>query len=306
LSLIENREWSQSAPPSVSLARRHAPFILFSVLLLGVTFGTVRALITYASDLENKNASQIFLIPFITAALLFWNRKNIFASVRYAVMPGLLTILAGIGVLATADAWALQNAGDRLALSVSAIIIIWLGGYLFFYGPAAFKVALFPLLFLVFAIPIPSFILDPSVELLRRGSAEIAYVLLKLSGTPIFRDGFTFVLPKMPIVVAPECSGIRSCIGMLILSVIGGYVLLERQWNRVALVFVAIPIMIFKNAVRIATLALLAIHVDPRIIESRLHREGGIPFFLLALVLIYPILAMLIKSESRKKKANAD
>jgi hypothetical protein len=41
----------------------------------------------------------------------------------------------------------------------------------------------------------------------------------------------------------------------------------------------------------------LSIHVDPRIIESRLHREGGIPFFLLALLLTYPVLRLLMKTE---------
>jgi exosortase len=306
LSLIENTNWSQPAQPSISLARRHALFLLFSAVLLVITSGSILALIAYASDLENKNASQIFLIPFISATLLVYNRKSVFARVHYAVVPGTLTILAGIGLLATAGAWDLKVEGDRLAVSISAIIVIWLGGYLFFYGPAAFKTALFPLLFLAFSIPIPSFILDPSVEFLRRGSADIAYGLLKLSGTPIFREGFVFALPKMTIEVAPECSGIRSCIGMLILSIIGGYSLLETQWNRIVLVLVAIPIMIFKNAVRIATLTLLAVHVDPRIIESRLHREGGIPFFLVALLLIYPFLVMLMKSERRKAKGKSD
>jgi hypothetical protein len=46
-------------------------------------------------------------------------------------------------------------------------------------------------------------------------------------------------------------------------------------------------------------LSLLAVHVDKGILESRLHREGGIPFFALGLVLIYPILTMLIKSERK-------
>jgi exosortase/archaeosortase family protein len=65
---------------------------------------------------------------------------------------------------------------------------------------------------------------------------------------------------------------------------------------------VAIPIMIFKNAVRIATLSLGSVYVDPSIIESRLHREGGIPFFLLALVLIYPVVRMLMKSEKKARE----
>jgi len=62
--------------------------------------------------------------------------------------------------------------------------------------------------------------------------------------------------------------------------------------------------MLFKNGLRIATLSLLTIHVDPGIIESRLHREGGIPFFVVALVLLYPFVAMLIKAERRARLSN--
>jgi exosortase/archaeosortase family protein len=101
----------------------------------------------------------------------------------------------------------------------------------------------------------------------------------------------------LSINIAPECSGIRSFLSMVILTVLAGHLLLQTTWRRIALVLVAIPIMIFKNALRIVTLTLLSIHVDPRIIESRLHREGGIPFFLLALLLTYPVLRLLMKTE---------
>jgi exosortase/archaeosortase family protein len=79
--------------------------------------------------------------------------------------------------------------------------------------------------------------------------------------------------------------------------------LLDSWWRRVVLVLVALPVMLFKNAVRIVTLSLLSIHVNPGIIESRLHREGGIPFFVVALVLIYPVLKMLIRSEAPRRVA---
>jgi exosortase len=160
---------------------------------------------------------------------------------------------------------------------------------------------MFPLLFLVFFMPIPSVILDPLTEMLRRGSAEMSYVLLRLSGTPVFRQNYIFAMPRLTIDIAPECSGIRSFISMLILSIVAANVLLESWWRRILLIAVAIPVMLFKNALRIATLSLLTIHVDPGIIESRLHREGGIPFFVVALVLIYPVLVMLLRSERNAK-----
>ena len=62
---------------------------------------------------------------------------------------------------------------------------------------------------------------------------------------------------------------------------------------------VAIPVLLFKNALRIGTLSYLAVHVDRRILTSELHREGGIPFFVLGLILLYPVLAILMKSENK-------
>jgi hypothetical protein len=53
----------------------------------------------------------------------------------------------------------------------------------------------------------------------------------------------------------------------------------------------------FKNGIRIVSLTLLGAYVDPRILQSDLHREGGIPFFIVALLLLAPVLYFLRKSE---------
>jgi exosortase len=121
----------------------------------------------------------------------------------------------------------------------------------------------------------------------------------------VYREGFIFQTPHLSIEVARECSGIRSFISMLILTVLAGHLLLKATWRRLALILVAIPIMIFKNAVRIVTLTLLSIHVDPAILQSRLHQEGGIPFFLMALVLTYPVLKVLMRTERTVAKDTA-
>jgi hypothetical protein len=54
----------------------------------------------------------------------------------------------------------------------------------------------------------------------------------------------------------------------------------------------------FKNGIRIAILSLLSIHIDRRfIVSSDLHHEGGIVFFVLALLLMWPVLWGLSRSE---------
>jgi len=272
------------------------------VLLVTVTMASpLWALINYALNRENTHASQIVLIPFISAALIYINRKNIFRNVHYSVMPAALVLIPGLLMLiAGRTVGAGLGENDYLALMAASTVFLWLGCFLLFYGTNAFRTAIFPMLFLGFFIPIPSGVLNATITILQRGSAEMAYVILKLSGTPVLRESaYVIRMPDLVIEVAPECSGIRSGISILISGLLAGHLFLRTTWRRSVLVIAAIPVLIFKNALRIATLAYLAVHVDHRILTSELHREGGIPFFILGLLLLYPVLAVLIKSENK-------
>ena len=291
----------------MKIASRNVLFTLFALSVAVIQAGPLRTLFDYALDRENTHASQIVLIPFISAALIYINRKNIFRDVRYSAALGGLVLILGAGLLLAGNTvGAGLEEGDRLALTTSSAVVLWLGAFLFFYGTTAFKTAIFPLLFMGFFIPIPSVILNGVITVLQRGSAEMSFVILKLSGTPVLREStYLFRLPDLVIEVAPECSGIRSGISMLISGLLAGHLFLRSTWRRGVLVAVAVPVLILKNALRIGTLAYLAVHVDQRILTSQLHREGGIPFFVLGLLLLYPVLAALIKSENKKTGAEA-
>jgi len=56
--------------------------------------------------------------------------------------------------------------------------------------------------------------------------------------------------------------------------------------------------MVLKNGIRIVTLSLLAVYVDPNFLFGTLHRDGGIVFFLLGLLLLLPVLLLLQRGES--------
>jgi len=148
-------------------------------------------------------------------------------------------------------------------------------------------------------IPVPAFIMEKIIVFLQIGSTEFADFLFWVSQAPYYREGFVFHLPSMSVEVAPQCSGIRSALALFITALLAGYLFLNSRWRRVILVLCVFPITMFKNGIRITTLTLLGTYVDPRILQSDLHREGGIPFFILALFLMAPILYWLRKSENR-------
>jgi exosortase len=140
-------------------------------------------------------------------------------------------------------------------------------------------------------------LLEPAIGFLKAGSAEIVDVLFTAMGTPHFREDYVFTLPRVAIVIADECSGIRSSIALVLTSLIAGDMYLTSAWKKALLIGSALAIAILKNGIRIATLSLLALYVDPSFLTGQLHNEGGYVFFLLGLAIGLPILVVLRRSD---------
>jgi exosortase len=192
---------------------------------------------------------------------------------------------------------------NYMTIMALSFVFCWVGGLGLFYGGAAWKAAAFPILFLLFMVPIPTILLDKVVHFLQAWSADVAYIFFGLTGVPLYRDGFLFHLPGLTIEVAKECSGIRSSISLFLVSLLAGHLMLRKNWRKGVLTLSIVPIAIVKNAVRIVTLSLLGVYVDPRILGSMAHRSGGIPIFLLALVLLGGVLWLLRRGEKKEIKA---
>jgi len=254
-----------------------------------------------AYALANDNASHLLLIPFISAWILFLERNKIFKILSSDLAVGFLFFVGGAAFALVAfslgSAWTSLN---RLSVYIFALVLLWIAGFAFFFGRTALNQARFPLAFLLLTIPIPDFLLDKAIYLLQKGSAEIAALLFDWSGAPVLREGFVFHLAHVNIEVARECSGIRSSLALLILAILVAYFYLKTFWKQVVLVVAGLFVMILKNGVRIVTLTLLASYVDPGFLYGRLHREGGVFFFLLGLLMLAPLLWFLQRSEAKE------
>jgi exosortase len=179
------------------------------------------------------------------------------------------------------------NQNDYASLLTFSVIIFWVGGFVFLYGRRAFSIAYFPVVILIFMVPIPSWVLSKVIYALQVGSTEASEILFTLTGVPFQRDGFVFHLPGISVQVAEVCSGIRSTLALFITSILAGHFFLDRRWKSAALALFVFPVTVFKNGLRIVTLSLLGAYVDPRFLTgSFLHQSGGFLFFLPALGLL--------------------
>ena len=281
---------------SGSATRRHWYFAGFVAASVIVSWKALTALVLFS--LHEESSSHILLIPLISIYLFYVERKRISKFLRTGAVRHASVILAGallfflfIVVRFFADQ------ASHLPVTISLLVVAWIGAFALFYGPSALRAAAFPLFFLLLMIPLPQGVLARSIYLLQSGSTDIAYFLFRVVGVPVFRQGFFLTVPGVTIEVATECSGIRSSVALFITCLLAAHLFLRTPWKQLLFVLLAFPLALIKNGIRIVTLTLLSIYVDPSFLTGSLHHKGGFVFFLLALAILAPVLLFLEKSE---------
>lgn len=278
------------------MKQRHTYFALFMLLTCVASFVPLCALLRLS--IENDAYSHVGLIPLVSVSLIYLERRKIFARVEYGVRIGMILVVLGVGGLcAGGEQWFPFDKIGHLSFMVLSLVLVWTGGFICCYGVSAFQAAAFPALFLLLMVPIPGLVLDKIVFVLQKASTETAYALFRIAGVPVLKNGFVFALPGVNIRVAQECSGIRSSWALLITSLLAGHLFLRSTWRKASLSVLIVPITVFKNAVRIATLSLLSVYVNRGFLTGNLHHYGGIPFSIVAVAMLVPPLWWLQRSE---------
>jgi exosortase len=257
-------------------------------LIVAASWPSLRTLVRFS--FEHEHYSHIVLVPAVSAFLLLVGRRAIFTHVATAWRPGLPLLAVGVVLYG-------MGQGGGLSLSILGVVVAWVGSFVLCYGVRALRAGLFAVLFPLLMVPMPDVVLAQAISLVQRGSAEVSYLGFELLGVPVLRDGFVFTLPGITIEVARECSGIRSSMALLIVSLLAGHFSLKSAWTKVALLLIALPLLVVKNGIRIVTLTLLAVYVDPGFLSGSLHRDGGVLFFLLALAILGGAVRLLQRAE---------
>ncbi len=231
-------------------------------------------------SLSSDTYSHILVVPLISIGLIYVERKVVFQNTGGASRVAASLFSIGILLYALSRRFGLTiSAHGSLALAILGFLFFLWSGFSWVYGSRAVSV------------------LDRFILWLQWGSADVTSWIFHAAGTPVVRDGLIFTLPKVTIEIAKECSGIRSATALLITCLAAGYLLLQMAWTRAVLLLAAVPVLILKNGIRITTLTLLAIHVDPGFLDGRLHHQGGVVFFAAGLVMLLPVLWWLQRIE---------
>jgi len=281
----------------MEISRRHLLFSLSMLLSLLLFNSPLRQLAGFA--VHHDIYSYIPLIPVVSGVLVYWNRKSIFHNCEFSFAAG--AIIIGIGSLLFIAGFlriAHLNENDYLSLLIFSVWLAWLGTFVLFYGFQTFKRSSFPLLFLLFMIPIPDIATQAFEHFLQKGSAEVVAIIFYALGLPVIREGFAFHFPQLSVEIWENCAGIRVGVVLVITAVIAANLLLRKRWTITLAVLSSVPIAILRNALRIVSLSVIGVYFDEGIFKSNLHNiQGGILFFSLALFLLWAVITLLKRFE---------
>ena len=254
--------------------------------------GTLIALVAFSGPLlqlvnrwsTQEEYSHGFLIPVVTIWLLWVRREALRANVGRPAWTGpavmlIATIMHVVGEMSATPI--LSQVGFVVAL---VGLVLGLGGY------PLYRVAIVPILFLLFAIPMPSFIDNAMSLQLQLVSSKLGALFIRSFGIPVYLDGNVIDLGYYKVQVVEACSGLRYIYPLLSLSFLAAYFVRAPLWQRAAVFFSAVPLTIVMNSIRIGLVGVTINYWGTQVADGVLHLfEGWFIFLVCAAALALEI-----------------
>jgi exosortase B len=147
-------------------------------------------------------------------------------------------------------------------------------------GWPAIRLLMFPLLFLCFMVPLPSFIVQTLTTPLKIVVSQVAEAILHSVGLPVARSGVILYVGQYQLLVADACSGLNSLftlesLGLLYLNLMG----YKSKLRNILLVILIVPISFIANVCRVLILILVTYYLGDEAGQGFLHSLAGMTLF---------------------------
>src|SRR2546425_6958288 len=229
----------------------------------------------------DANYSHGFIVPIFVGYLIWRKREALSSLLPHPSLSGLFVVLGSLGVLF------IGQIGAELFLTRISLLGTILGLFLYFWGWALLRALAFPFCFLLLIIPLPALIHNQIVFPLQLLASRFATGCLEgIRVVPVLREGNILILPNSTIQVVEACSGIRSLISLLALSLGYSYLAERNAVIRALLVLAMVPVAIVSNGIRVVGAALLTYYWGAKMAEGFFHWFSGWVIFLVAIILL--------------------
>ena len=245
------------------------------------TLLSVNAPRVFTSQLEDM--SYGWYVPVFSLYVLWTERRQLCEAVVSGSPSwgGLLATLPflGVGFLGVRGS---QLRFEIVAFAGLLVTISWA-----MFGRKMAKRMLFPAAFLLFCIPLATF-LDIVTVHLRLLATSVAYVVMKGFGVDVIRQGTALSAAdgSFAIDVAEPCSGLRSIFALMALT--AGYAYFtQKTWLRRGILFsLSVPLAVLGNVMRILSICIVANYASGEFALGFYHDYSGYVVFIVAISLM--------------------
>ncbi len=225
--------------------------------------------------------SHGFLVPAISLFFAWRKRAALKALVPEPSLWGYpLVIMASLMVV-------VSDFLEFRIISEVSLFPMMVGVILVLRGWPTLRELWFPIVFLVFMIPIPATISQSLILQVKLLATEGAVQLGQLLSFPMIRDGSYVRFHDDKLLVGEVCGGLRSLMALLAFGAITSYLSQARPWAQLAILLASIPIAIVSNVIRIFLLCVLAYFRGSEFAVGWPHDISGILIFVVAFILLF-------------------
>ena len=249
-----------------------------------------------------EDMSHGWVIPFVSLYAI-WKTRADFSKAMAIGRPSWHGFIWSCLFLVVA--WFGARGQQSRIEQLSLIGLIWSVPYAL-WGRHLAKLLLFPAGFLLFTIPISSF-LDFFTMHLRIFSSGMATGILNGFGMVIERSG-TALFSRVPggefnVDVADPCSGIRSLFAMMALTAAYAHFTLKTRLQKWILFACSLPIAMVGNMFRIFSICMVARFFGQQIATGFYHDYSGFVIFVIGVLLMFETCRWVLKIDKWAKKA---
>ncbi|MGZ5525419.1 MAG: VPLPA-CTERM-specific exosortase XrtD [Methylomonas sp.] len=263
-------------------------------LLLCLVFrASLDEMVTVWSTVEEY--SHGFFIPCITIYLIWIRRGELpLASEFSDSVAGLLMMALGLLV------FILGSLATIRTLEQYAFLIVLVGLFAAAFGVRGLRISAVPLLFLIFMVPFPNFILNNLSSKLQLISSWLGVEFIRACDIMVYLEGNVIDLGNYKLQVVDACSGLRYLFPLSSLAFLCAYLFKGPFWQKLLIFLSSAPLTVFMNSFRIGVIGVLVDNWGTEMAEGFLHDFEGWAVFLLCMALLFVEMWIFSRISGRK------
>lgn len=221
-------------------------------------------------------AHGFFIVPI--SVWLIWRRRRALQELPPQPDSWAVAVMAGLGLVWVLGEFAAVELVQQYAVVAMLVTSVWLVA-----GRRLVQAWGFPLFFLFLAVPFGYFLVPPLMQF----TADCTVTLVRLSGVPVYREGFTFTLPTGTWSVIEACSGLRYLIASFTLGCLYAYLTYSSRLRRALFILASIVVPIIANGLRAYIIVMIGHLSSMRLATGIDHIIYGWIFFGLVMLFLF-------------------